>query len=92
MSLVVINSINSLYDINTGITPLQAYSIDSKTDDGLPDKGRTIGGWVPTVFDDIYVYSTAGLNCVVVGAGGALVYNMSGSAGSALTCAMNFAH
>jgi prepilin-type N-terminal cleavage/methylation domain-containing protein len=78
-----ISSLAWLYGVNPGITVQQAYSIDNKTDDGLPQTGRVVAVFVG--FDDARWVTPDGTTTATA-SGSGFVPVTTATPGSAATC------
>jgi len=74
------------YSPSLGITPAQAYAIDSKIDDGNPTTGTVIGGGLILI---PYAYIVA---IPTAACGSASGYALSSSSANVPQCIMNIAH
>jgi prepilin-type N-terminal cleavage/methylation domain-containing protein len=103
--LSVITTLNSNIYSNAGLTPPQAYNIDKKVDDGLPQSGNVIAEYLPTSYSAwaMLSFSTYGYGGPIPGAAASLnsasCYDNGGHAGvvtqysvsnNTLNCALSF--
>ena len=83
------------YFTNEGITPVQAYAIDSKMDDGVPNAGRVVGGnGMPGAFNRRWLYIYYGVSIYpetecLVNNSGVIGYALANAQKTVQGCAMN---
>lgn len=80
---------NSQITANTGLSPIQAYAIDNKLDDGLPQSGRITANYVNTWFVQWSANAAAAstTTCFDTTSGN---YSVGQNGGNGINCALSF--